>query len=327
MPISTTYNPNAPSARTGQGSAISNREDLSNEVFMLNPEDTPMFSLCAKHKTTSTYHEWTTNKLRTPRTTGAMEGADISTFEDKGRQKARLGNYIQIWQNPWQVSNTQNAVSKAGPASIAESESQSLAELKRDIEATLLSDNDRSADNGADTPYALRGLGDWLDSAGPSDVPAEYRTPTASILTSAPTEITFNGVITSIFSKTGKQGMFNLIAGTALRKRISEFARTGNTYTSNVYHVTQGAEAKKYTLTVTQFEGDHGIVNIIDGNPDCMPADTRGYFVNPLYLGFASLIPIGSQRLENQGGGERGYVDCQGTLEVFHPQAFGKIAY
>lgn len=327
MPISTTYNPNAPSATTGQGSAISNREDLSNEVYMLDPEDTPMFSLCAKHKATATLHEWTTNKLRTPRTTGAMEGADISTFEDKGRKKARLGNYIQIWQNPWQVSTTQAAVTKAGPASIAESETQSLAELKRDIEATILSDNDRSYDNGADTAYGLRGLGDWLDSAGPSDVADDYRTPTASILTAAPTEITFNGVLTSIFSKTGKQGMFNLIAGTTLRQVISSFARTGNAFTNNVYHVTQGAETKKFTMTVTQFEGDHGLVNLIDGNPDCMPAATRGYFVNPRFLGFASLIPIGSTRLENQGGGERGFVDCQGTLEVFHPQAFGKIAY
>lgn len=327
MPISTTYNPNAPTATTGQGSAVGNREDLSNEVYMLDPEDTPVFSLCAKKKATATFHEWNTNKLRAARTTGAMEGADITSFEDKGAKKARLGNYIQIFQAPWQVSTTQAAVSKAGPASIAEAEGMSMAELKRDIEATILSDNDRSYDNGADTPYGLRGLGDWLDSSGPSDVPADYRTPSGSILAAAPTEITFNDVISSIFSKTGKQGSFSLVAGIALRKKISQFMRTDNNASEGVYTVTQSADSKKVTLTVTLFEGDHGIVRIIDGNPDCMPADTRGYFLNPSYMGWASLINIGSTRLENQGGGERGFVDCQGTLEVLHPQAFGKIAY
>jgi len=327
MPISTTYNPNSPSARTGQGSAIGNREDLSNEIYMLSPEVTPVFSLCTKRKATATFHEWNTNKLRAPRTTGAMEGADITTFEDKGAKKARLGNYIQIFQNPWQVSKTQAAVTSAGPAAIAEAEGNSLLELKRDIEASILSDNDRSSDNGSDTPYMLRGLGDWIDSSGPSDVPEDYRTPSGSILGAAPTEITFNDVISSIFSKTGKQGMFTLVAGIALRKRISQFTRTDNNASEGVYNVIQNAESKKVTLTVTQFEGDHGIVNIVDGNPDCMPADTRGYFAMPRYLGWASLINIGSQRLQDQGGGQRGFVDCQGTLEVLHPQAFGKIAY
>jgi len=37
------------------------------------------------------------------------------------------------------------------------------------------------------------------------------------------------------------------------------------------------------------------------------------------------LIPLGSTRLPNLGGGERGYVDCSLTLGVYHPQAHGKI--
>ncbi len=59
MAISTTYNPNAPSATTGVGSAVSNREDLSNELAILAPEETPLLSLCSKGKATSTFHEWT----------------------------------------------------------------------------------------------------------------------------------------------------------------------------------------------------------------------------------------------------------------------------
>ena len=50
MSISATYQPSAPVAKTGQGSAISNREDLSNELTLLAPEETPLLSLCAKGK-------------------------------------------------------------------------------------------------------------------------------------------------------------------------------------------------------------------------------------------------------------------------------------
>jgi hypothetical protein len=35
---------------------------------------------------------------------------------------------------------------------------------------------------------------------------------------------------------------------------------------------------------------------------------------------------MGSQMLEDQGGGPRGLVDCAFTLEMRHPQAHGKIS-
>jgi hypothetical protein len=50
-----------------------------------------------------------------------------------------------------------------------------------------------------------------------------------------------------------------------------------------------------------------------------------GYLVNPEYYGVHELIPMGSTRLPNLGGGERGFVDCALTLGVYHPGAHGKI--
>ena len=54
-------------------------------------------------------------------------------------------------------------------------------------------------------------------------------------------------------------------------------------------------------------------------------AGEAGYLINPEYVGIHELIPMGSTRLPNQGGGERGYVDCALTLGVYHPQAHGVI--
>jgi len=59
MSISNTYQPNAPQAKLGTGSAISNREDLSNELTLLAPEETPLLSLCSKGKASGTFSEWT----------------------------------------------------------------------------------------------------------------------------------------------------------------------------------------------------------------------------------------------------------------------------
>ena len=328
MSISNTYQPNAPQAKLGTGSAISNREDLSNELTLLAPEETPLLSLCSKGKATGTFSEWTADVLSAPSTAGISEGTDVTSFDDKFASRARLGNYTQIFRRDFIVSNLQQAVSSVGPANVAQAEAKSMRELKRDVEAAICSDNDRSVENGAGTPYALRGLGNWLSSTGPADVPAAYRTPSASIATSQPNETTFNDIIASIYTVNGEANNLTLIAGVALRKVISNFTRSSGAASSEaVYTVNQDASAKKVTHSVTVYESDFGFVNVINGNPACMPSANRGYMVNPKYLGFNTLIPMGSTRLENQGGGERGFVDMVGTLVCKHPGAHGKIAY
>jgi hypothetical protein len=325
MPISTTFSPNAPAARTGQGSAISNREDLSNELTLLAPEETPLLSLCGKGTAKSTFSEWTADKLATPSTAGISEGTDVNSFSDKFADRARLGNYVQIFRRDFLVSNLQQAVNSVGPANIAQAEAKSMRELKRDVEARICSSSDRTVEDGAGTPYALRGLGSWLSSSGPSDVPAAYRTPAASILGSAPTETTFNDVIASIFSVNGEANSLTLVANVALRKVISNFTRSSGAAASEaVYTVNQNAESKKVTHSVQLYDSDFGIVKMINGNPDCMTG-ASGYLVNPSYLQFNTLIPMGATRLENQGGGERGFVDMTGTLVCKHPGAHGKI--
>jgi len=326
MSISNTYSPNAPAAKTGQGSAIGNREDLSTELTLLAPEETPLLSLCGKGTAKSTFTEWTADKLSAPVTTGISEGSDVSTFTDKFSERARLGNYVQIFRRDFQVSNLQQAVTSVGPANIAQAEAKSMRELKRDVEARICSDSDRTVENGGGTPYALRGLGAWLDSAGPTDVPADYRTPAASILDGvAPTETTFNDIIASIFSVNGEANSLTLVANVALRKLISNFTRSSGAAGSEaVYTVNQGAESKKVTHSVQLYDSDFGIVKMINGNPDCMTG-ASGYLVNPSYLQFNTLIPMGATRLENQGGGERGFVDMTGTLVCKHPGAHGKI--
>lgn len=331
MPISNTYQPSAPAAKTGTGSAVSNREDLSNELAILAPEETPILSLCSKGKASATYTEWTVDSLASPATTGISEGSDVTSFSDKFADRARLGNYIQLMRRDYIVSNLQQAVSSVGPANVAQAEAKSMREIKRDIEATIASDNEMTVENGAGTPYGMRGLGKWIQSSAQATnpVPAAYRTPTGSIISSTISESSFNSLIGSIFAKNGEMNSLTLVANVALRQLISNFTRATPSSSGVTYHVNQEATSKQITLSVNLYDSDFGLVKIVNGNPSCMPTGSTnvGYVLNPKYLGFNTLIPMGATRLENQGGGERGFVDVAGTLCVKHPQAHGKIAY
>ena len=326
---------------TNTGSGVSNREDLTDVLTILAPEETPVLSSLNKQNASSTFVEWTVDTLAAPSSEGISEGADVSQFTDKFAGRARLGNRVQKFRRDYMVSDLQEAVDSVGPAKIAQAEAKSIREIKRDIEKTLCGTQDRAIENGAGQANALRGLGRFIaDSAGtgdgittPSDIPSDFATPTASVIDVASTGFTeeqLNAAITSIFRETGSTNDLMLIADTALRSDISDFARTSASDDNSVRNVNYNGDSGTIKLSVDLYQSDHGVVSVVNANPDCMPttatpANSAGYLINPEYAGIHELIPMGSTRLPNMGGGERGFVDCALTLGVYHPAAHGKI--
>jgi len=318
---------------TNTGSGVSNREDLTDVLTILAPEETPILSSANKERASATNVEWTVDSLSAPQTAGIAEGADVTAFTDQFAGRARLGNRVQKFRRDYMVSDLQEAVDSVGPAKIAQAEAKAIRELKRDVEATLAGTQDSAVEDGAGTANALRGLGDWIDSAGPADVPAAFRTPAASIVDVTDdvfAESELNGLISSIFKVTGTSDNLMLVADTALRTDISDFARIGGVSGDSVRNVNYDGNSGSIKLSVDLYQSDHGIVSVVNANPDCMPtqagqAGMSGYVVNPEYYGVHELIPMGSTRLPNLGGGERGFVDCALTLGVYHPGAHGKI--
>ena len=313
---------------TSPGSAALNREDLHDAITQLAPSETPVLSSAEKFKANATYVEWGVDKLSAPTTTAVSEGADVSNFDDKFENVARLGNYVHKLRRSYRVSDLQQAVSSVGPQDIARAELKAVKETKRDAEAALIGTQDRAAENGAGTAYTMRGLGDWLDSSGPADVPAAYRTPSDSIHSSGTfTETILNRMVTSIYRVSGVTNSLTLVADTALRRAITDFARA-DTITGAVRQNDNSYLNNMIKLAVGVYQSDHGLVTIVDMNPDCSPDTTNkdvGYLVNPEYYAVGELISLGSTRLPNLGGGERGYVDWTGTLKVSHPGAHGVI--
>jgi hypothetical protein len=322
MPASNTYDTSNP------GSAVSNREELANYITTLAPDKSPITALCSRGTTGATSFDWTVDTLDAPTSIGVEEGVDQENFADKFAGKARLSNNIVELRRAAAVTDWQEVANKAGAAGIAEAEVKCVKELKRDIEKNLGGTQNKATPDGLGTLTQSRGLDNWINSSGPSDVPAAYRTPAASIHASGTlTETIFKGIITSIFRQDGLDASLNLVADTALRGKVTGFAEsTGSTNTTSRM-VNQDANGKLVS-TVSIYQSDHGIVTVRNMNPACAPDTTNfdtGYFIPDGMLVLREFIPMHSMMLPDMGGGKKVLVKWAGGLEVKHPAAFGKI--
>lgn len=316
------------------------REDLTDWLTMVDPEETPKLSTFPKTKgPTSYYQEWQMDGLDVVRFPGVLEGQDTAAFFNKAANRARVGNYIQQDHRPWAVSSLVDLTDIAGLASEkANAKAKCAIELKRDLEALIGSDQDRQADDGT-VPYKLRALGNWISSSGPSDVPAAYRTPAGNIdatATASLTEPLFNGVFQSIFENVGKRQGYTLYAGTNLKKAITGFQRLTSTNTTSTYRVNQDATTHQIDLRVDMYSTDWGPVSIV---PDLFNGLTsagsissqskaRGYVINPdlVGIGYMQGMAMYSMEFPNLGGGPRGEIRYVATLVCKNPRGLGKFA-
>lgn len=319
------------------------REDLTNFLTILEPEETPKLSSFAKtQRPTNTFQEWQVDNLQTPSFPGVLDGADVTVFNNKAANRQRIGNYIQWWRQPWMVSRITEAVEIAGVASeVANAKEKCMRELKRSIEATIGSDQDRQADNGT-VPYLTRGLGTWISSSGPADVNASFRTLANSINTTATASLTedlTNQVFQSQFEAVGSRRGLSFYVGPTLKRTISKFQRQEGTTTAKSYMVTQDATEHEIDLRVDLYESDFGTIEIhtdlfngvvtdasIASGYITTQSRVRGYVCNPELLGFGYMIGMESVELPDQGGGRRGYVHCVGVLMCKNPKGLAKFA-
>jgi len=71
--------------------AVGIREDLSDLIYDVSPQDTPFYSKCKKVKASNTYHEWQTDTLRASAANAHVEGDEITA--NARTATTRQGNY------------------------------------------------------------------------------------------------------------------------------------------------------------------------------------------------------------------------------------------
>jgi len=326
------------------------REELADLISLVDAKDTPFTSMAKKgSKPGNTLFRWQADSLPTPRTTGTVDGTDVTTYENYTKDgsavyRAELSNFIQIFRRSVRVSPlTQDIATVAGVRDeLANNVAKGIQAIKRDMEATLCSNNGAQADAGGSTPYLTRGLHKWLAAAGAGTqdttlpIASQFQTPTANrttVGTAALTESVVQNVLTGIYSQTGQFKDYDLLCGTALKRAFTNLVFTTPTSGSPnsqtaIRTLNRESDASSYISSVDIFEGDFGKLRL---HPSHYLNATAG--VGSTFVGY--VIPFdqvevryggnvaGVTALPNAGGGEARMIEAVAGLCIYNPLAFG----
>jgi hypothetical protein len=140
--------------------AVGIREDLSDIITNISPEETPFYTKCRKTSASNTLVEWQTDALRSSTTNAHIEGDD--TTADAATATSRLNNRTQIFKNAVTVPDTDEGLDKAGRAQEIAYQTLKIAkEQKLDIEKALFANNAKVA-GSATVARELAGAPSWL---------------------------------------------------------------------------------------------------------------------------------------------------------------------
>lgn len=304
--------------------AVGLREDLSDVIYNISPTDTPFMSTIGKTKATAVYHEWQTDSLAAAAANAAVEGADASTATLSAT--TRVGNRTQISQKTIGVTGTLEAVDKAGRKSEkAYQLAKASAEIKRDMEFTLLNNTVQSNGTAGSTARVLGGLQTWLatngdfgsgGSAGASGTTARTNGTNRTF-----DEATLKTVVKEVFESGGSPKI--LMVTPAHKQTVSAFA---------------GIAAQRYMApsdapttiigAADVYLSDFGSMSVVpnrfmlSGNS----ANEVAFVLDPEYAAVAYLRPFQTKDLAIVGDAERTQLLVEYTLEVKNESAHGIIA-
>jgi len=277
---------------------------------------------------------------------GVLSNTDVSSsdFVDNAANRVLLSARIQKFREVPSVDDLAQHVSEVAgigkKKEMARAVSKSLEQMKRSMEAAFCSDQEGVEQSGA-TPYKTRGLGKWIQNGAQSDLPVNsaYRTPTASINTTATASLTENNIqdmLQSLYEQTGKAQTYSLVCGPALKRQFTSFTRTqfASTNVASAIRVLNQKDSSKIVSSVDIFEGDFGTLELIpslflakDATVNAAAVQNgRGYVLDMDMVELRYNRKPRFQELEDRGGGPRGIVDAICALCVKSPLALGKFA-
>ena len=311
------------------------REDLADYITLVDAKDTPVTSMIPKgNKPGNTLLQWQADNMPSPSTDGSVDGVDVSSYENLNSGRAVLTNYIQVFQRAIRVSPLSVDVSIVAGLrdELAGMVAKSIKVLKRDMEATICSDNAAVVDNGT-VAYKTKALGVWIANAAGTvaPIPTAYLTPTASINTTATAsfaETDAQGVLTSIYGQTGQMKTYDTVVGPTLKRAFSNLLYTATASGTDAYSSIRTLQRDAFSDTISSsvdlFEGDFGSLRL---HPTLFNQNAfRGYVLDMdlLELRYTNLPEV--KELPDAGGGPARLIKAVAGLVCKNPLGLGKFA-
>ena len=308
-------------------SAVGNREELSDVVSRITPEDTPIYSMIEKTKFSTVHPEWETEELAAPAANIQLEG-DEYTFAATA-PPARLGTYTQIMRKDGIISETQDVVDEAG--NIQKVKHQKLkkgVELRKDAEFAIV-------DTNASVAGATREMGSlstWIEtnaSRGATGANGGF----SSGLTTAPTNGTQRAFTKTLMDDVMQQGYTNganfkhVFVSPYVKSVFVTFMSDSNV--ASFRYAASSGKNNSIVANADVYEGPHGKVMI---HPNRVMAGSAGlarnvFMVDPEYLCFGWLRKIKEDKgLAKTGDAKKFVLIGEGALKVKNEKGLGVVA-
>lgn len=305
--------------------AIGNREDLTDVIHDITPEDTPVVSMARRVTAIATFHEWQTDVLPDATTAGKLEGDLLSRATTA--PTTRVGNYCQIQSRDATVSGTQRRVRSAGRRDEMAYQVLRMGKtLRLDFEKTVTGNSGWSAgSDGTNTPRLLRSLNSFLTSNTSRGTNGADATQASSAATDETVTTEFRAfssttgeplaktVLKSMFTNGGKPDV--LVVGPFNKQQVSTWV--GRT------SARQNVDATAIQASADLYLSDYGRIKVL---PDIYSRETDAWFLTPEYLKIAYLRPIHSWEAAKVGDADTEVVQAEYTLEVCNEKAHGLVA-
>ena len=292
------------------------REDLSNIIYDISPDETPLLSGIARVKATNTIHSWQTDTLRAAAVNAHLEGDDTTAQAQVAT--VRLQGASQIFKNAVITTGTDTAVNAAGRGkAMAYAILRVAKEQKMDIEKALFSNVATNAGaNG--TIRTLGGLPAWAKTnvvnmgaggANPTGDGSDVRSAGAL---SVFNQTKFDSAMQKVWVSGGKPDCVYLSAF-QMNKALG--------FTGNNNQRSTGATGKVSQL-INVYMTPWGSVDFI---PVRLSGPSDVWIIQKDKLAFAELRPMASSELAKTGDNSMRQIISEGTLEVRNEAALGLV--
>lgn len=302
------------------------REDLTDAIYNISPEETPFMSSIGRGKAKQTLHEWQTDSLASADGTNAQLEGDDASFSTPAAT-TRVGNYTQISRKTLILSDTLEVTDKAGRRSeLAYQLAKRGAELKRDMETIFLRAQAGVA-GGTGTARTLAALNAWVKTnvdfhtttgGNPtytSGVPSAARTDGTQ---RAFTETILKNVIEDVWTAGGSPKV--LMVGPYNKTVVSGFSgiATRNFDLSNV-----DPQPTAIIAAADVYVSDFGTLRVV---PNRFQRERDGWVLDWDMLEVDYLRPMSQKKLARTGDAEKRMMVVEYTLKVKQEAGIGLAA-
>jgi hypothetical protein len=267
-----------------------NRDDLTDVIVNISPTQTPITTMIGTAKAKATYHEFPEDELSDAKVNAEIEGAPDTPADAPARR--RLGNHTQIMKRGYKVTETQQAVDKAGvDDEYGYQMLRAMKELAKDLEFAITTQTVDSAGSKtvARTFAGIPGLikTNVLDNGGTA------RAITRDLITKA---------LQGAWNKGGEPDQ--LIVSGSNKVNISALT------TSNTKNI--DAKKKEMVEAIDVIDTDFGRVEI---KASRFQSDTQIFVLDPQYIAVAWLRRFKKKDLPSSEDAVSGIIKGEMTLE------------